>query len=1045
MILSVTVLGSNDGTPLSVIGQRIVEYLEGGRLVAGGRRPGTLVELPSPEGGTVAYYADSAGLRPGCWVLGRSGEVDPAELARLLAGVDPAIGEPLLSARGSSGRAERCRRLALAPTRLDKEWYSTKEAASVLGITPSYLRRLLRARVRASDDDADGIKIDSSGAWQINKDAVVRISEHREPPKVVAGYDLTFSVPKSVSVLWAGGDDRTRAATLEALDEAVAGGLRYLERQAFKVSVGKRPLPASGILAADYLHTTSRALEPQLHHHVVVANYGVGTDGVARALDARFVFHHAKTASFLAAAELRHQLTARLGVTWTQVENGIAEIEGVPAAALEEMSSRAREITEATGALGVSSARARQVAAWDTRAAKEHGVELDALFASWDERLTIAGYGPEARGNVFDRVDGPGLFTAEERVRRFRELLRSDGLTEHEAVFDRRHVVQRLAELSGDRLSADAIDALADEVITQPDLVELKATRDTSAKRSIRRTDGRVVKLPGERIYSTTSMLALEHRALAAYERGREAGAGIVPAERTQQVLGTERFARLSEEQRRFVESLTSSGMRVQAGVGAAGSGKTTALEATVACWQAEGYRVLGAAVGGTQAVVLSEETGVEGRTVASVLARYFDRGDFASIDARTVLLVDEASLVSTRDFVALARATEETGAILRLVGDPAQHSAVAAGGMFRYLTEHHPDDTATLSHLYRQQGEEMAEVRLANAEYREGKITEALERLRRDGRITEAESADEAYDLLTCAWYAERQKRVVEPERHWSAMTAEHHFERRELNVRARALLADDGTLKGPELTVAGLSFRSGDEVIARITDRSLRAEGAARNAYVRNGSLGTVVEVHEHGGVVDFERWGRVAIPLSYLERKVSAGIVGGLQHAYALTSHAAQGKTFAVAAPLVTDASSLEGVYVGITRGQFDLQAVAIRRRDLSQSLTDDALPVLRDETSALVETERRLRANGPELLASELAATRRRRVRQPHAAPPINKLTAVGNAVVAGEPSKMELSAWVSQASPRSESEPLDYLSMSDSDRAIVGSSAAVMKP
>jgi conjugative relaxase-like TrwC/TraI family protein len=977
MILSVTVLGSNDGTPLSVIGQRIVEYLEGGRSVAGGRRPGTFVELPSPEGGTVAYYADSAGLRPGRWMLGRSGEVDPAELAMLLGGRDPATGEPLISARGSATRAERSRRLALAPTRLDKEWYSTKEAASVLGITPSYLRRLLRDRVRASDDNADGIKIDSSGAWQINRDAVVRLSEHRQSPKIVAGYDLTFSVPKSVSVLWAGADETTRAAVLEALDEAVAGGLRYLERHAFKVSVRKRPLPASGILAADYLHTTSRALEPQLHHHVVVANFGLGPDGVARALDARFIFHHAKTASFLAAAELRHQLTARLGVNWTQVENGIAEIGGVPAAALEAMSSRAREIGGATGARGVSSARARQVAAWDTRAAKEHGVDLDALFASWDERLTVAGYGPEARVNVLDRVDGPGIFTEKEKARRFRELLRCDGLTANEAVFERRHVVQRLSEIAGDRLSADAIDALADELIAHPELVELRATRERSAQGVIRRGDGRVVKLPMERIYSTVSMLALERRALSAYELGREAGAGIVPAERTQQVLGTERFARLSEEQRGFVESLTSSGMRIQAGVGAAGSGKTTALEAAVACWQAGGYRVLGAAVGGTQAVVLSEETGVEGRTVASVLARYFDRGDFASIDARTVLLVDEASLVSTRDFVALARAAEETGAILRLVGDPAQHSAVAAGGIFRYLTEHHPDETPSLTHLYRQQGPEMAEVRLANAEYREGKITEALERLRRDGRITEAESADEAYDLLTCAWYAERSKRVAEPERRWSAMTAEHHFERRELNGRARALLTEDGTLSGPELRVAELSFRSGDEVMARIADRSLRAEGAPRDTYVRNGSLGTVVEVHEHGVVVDFERWGRVAVPLSYLERKVSAGIVGGLQHAYALTSHAAQGKTFAVAAPLVTDASSPEGVYVGITRGQFDLQVVAIRRRDLSQPLTDDALPVLRDETGALVETERRLRANGPELLASELAVMRAQR--------------------------------------------------------------------
>ena len=271
-----------------------------------------------------------------------------------------------------------------------------------------------------------------------------------------------------------------------------------------------------------------------------------------------------------------------------------------------------------------------------------------------------------------------------------------------------------------------------------------------------------------------------------------------MPAECTKQVLGTERFARLSEEQRRFVASLTSSGMRIQAGVGAAGSGKTTALEAAVACWQAAGYRVLGAAVGGTQAVVLSEETGIEGRTVASVLARYFDRGDVASIDARTVLLVDEASLVSTRDFVALARATEETGAILRLVGDPAQHSAVAAGGIFRHLTEHHPDETPPSPTSIASRARRWQRSASPTPSTGKGRITEALERLRRDGRITEAESADEAYDLLTCAWYAER-KQARSPSRSAgrSAMTAEHHFERRELNVRARALLADDGTFE--------------------------------------------------------------------------------------------------------------------------------------------------------------------------------------------------------------------------------------------------------
>lgn len=200
--------------------------------------------------------------------------------------------------------------------------------------------------------------------------------------------------------------------------------------------------------------------------------------------------------------------------------------------------------------------------------------------------------------------------------------------------------------------------------------------------------------------------------------------------------------------------------------------------------------------------------------------------------------------------------------------------------------------------------------------------------------------------------------------------MTAEHHVERRELNARARVLLAADGTLKGPVLTVGDFSYRSGDEVIARITDRSLREVGGERDSYVRNGSLGSVADVRKNGLLVDFERWGRVSIPLDYLERSVSPGVVGGLQHAYAITTHSAQGETFALAAPLMTDVSGQDGVYVGITRGQFDLQAVAIRRRDLVCALAGDSLPALSEDTSALFALERRLLESGPERLASEL---------------------------------------------------------------------------
>jgi len=982
MHISVTVLGSNGGLSPEVIGRRIADYLESGRTRAvGGQKPRELVELPVWSG-AVAYYADSAGLRPGRWALGhttqdRSGDVDSSELATLLAGTDPRTGEPLISSSGSAGRALRQRGEPLSAVDLGRERYSVGEAAELLGISASYLRKVLVREELAGSVDDSGISVDQRGRKLLSKELVLAIAENRKPPRVVAGYDLTFSPVKSISVLWAGGDEVARTEILDALDESVAAGLRYFERNALSVRVKGRSELASGLIAADYLHTTSRALEPQLHHHVVIANVGIGPDGVARALDSRMIFHHAKTASFLAAAELRFQLSTRLGVTWTESVNGISEIEGIPTAAVTEMSSRARDIAKATSELGLTSPKARQIASWDTRAAKTHGVEQAALFVSWDERLEAAGYGPGDRDRVLGRVEGPESFTPEMKEHLFAELLRSDGITEHTAIFDRRVVIQRLAERIGDWMAADAIDDLADELLARPEVVELeRAEKGSEITRSvITRDDRQSVSISADPLYSTEAMLALEQRALSSYQRGWAAATFLIERELIDAVLSRTEFAYLSDEQRAFVASLTGSSMRIQAGVGAAGSGKTTALKAAVAVWQEAGYKVLGAAVGGTQAVVLSEETGIEAKTVASILARYFGHDDLSIADDRTVLLVDEASLLSTKDFAALARITEEQGALLRIIGDPAQHSSVNAGGIFRHITEHHPDETPALTHLYRQQGEAMEQVRLANAEYREGQISKALERLAQDGRITEANSAEEAYDLLTCAWYVERQKRIDDPDRRRSAMTAEHHVERRELNVRARVLLTTDGTLGGAELRVGELVFQAGDEVIARVVDRTLRVDGAERDAYIRNGSLGTVASVCKDSLIVDFERWGRIEVPMSYLTQKLPSGVIGGLQHAYALTTHAAQGETFAIATPLVTDGSSTEGVYVGITRGQFDLQAVVVRQRDLAVALIDDDLPVLQEDTGAMRAMERRLEHSDRELLASELTRVSR----------------------------------------------------------------------
>src|SRR4051812_27731806 len=147
----------------------------------------------------------------------------------------------------------------------------------------------------------------------------------------VPGYDLTFSAPKSVSVVFGIAEADVRDAVLGAHRTAVDAALAYVEREAVRVRRGhggKRQLETDGFVAAAFDHRTSRAGDPQLHSHVLVANRSRGVDGRWSALDGRLLYRHAKTAGFVYQAVLRSELTRRLDVGWAQRMNGVGEIAG---------------------------------------------------------------------------------------------------------------------------------------------------------------------------------------------------------------------------------------------------------------------------------------------------------------------------------------------------------------------------------------------------------------------------------------------------------------------------------------------------------------------------------------------------------------------------------------------------------------------------------------------------------------------------------------------------------------------------------------------
>jgi conjugative relaxase-like TrwC/TraI family protein len=226
----------------------------------------------------------------------------------------------------------------------------------------------------------------------------------------VAGFDMTFSAPKSVSLLHALGDGEVAAAVTAGHESAVAAAMSYVERHALAVrrrqGVTGRPVPTTvdGVAAAAFVHRVSRALDPHLHTHVVVANLARGPEGGWSALDGRGVYAHASATDALYHSHLRHELTRRLGVAWDTADRGRADIAGIAPEARREFSRRAAQIAEHLDERGLTSGRARTVAGFATRADKDPHLGADELRPEWQDRARAVGLGPRRLEAVLERV-----------------------------------------------------------------------------------------------------------------------------------------------------------------------------------------------------------------------------------------------------------------------------------------------------------------------------------------------------------------------------------------------------------------------------------------------------------------------------------------------------------------------------------------------------------------------------------------------------------------------------------------------------------------
>jgi len=742
---------------------------------------------------------------------------------------------------------------------------------------------------------------------EVDAEALHLVLDHRDPNSgtrltraqgapTVPGFDATFCAPKSVSLLFALGDPEISNEVRNAHDAAVAVAVRALEDFAGRSRRGKNGaerMVAEGFVAAAFRHRTSRAGDPHLHTHVLVANLVYSPqDARWSALDARPLYGWAKTVGYLYEAQLRAELTRRLGVEWTPVRRGIADIKGIPKKTLRAFSRRRAEIEAHMAERGETTARAAQVATYATRKPKDRTLDADGLLPEWRERATAHGLDDQALAGLVDRVarieaPTPGTPAAEAL---FAALAAPDGLTAQVSTFGRKEVLQAICDRLPAGADIDQVVALATAFVASDHVVAIGVPERLWTNDVLRRLDGTVVPAHLDLLrWTTPDMLATEQRLIDGALSRTEDWVGIAGAQPIAATLAAR--PNLSAEQVAMIERLTGSGAGVDVVVGVAGSGKTFALAAARQAWESSGYPVLGAALSARAAAELQDGSGIPSTTLARLL-NDLDRPDAGGLPPQSVLVVDEAAMVGTRQLARLLDHAQTDGAKVVLVGDHHQLSEIDAGGAFAALA-------ARLSavELIENRRQKAAWERAALAELRRGDPEVALAAYRAHDRLHRADTSAQIRERLVDDWWAARQAGGR------ALMVAGRQADVDDLNGRARRRLAVAGVL-GKEVRIGDRRFAVGDDVVATRNDYRIR---------LFNGSRATITGIDHEGRQIEaVDGRGRVlAIPFTYSE-------AGHLTWGYATTLHKAQGATVDQTFLLADDTLHRERSYSGLTRG-------------------------------------------------------------------------------------------------------------------------------
>ncbi|MFC5865012.1 MobF family relaxase [Acidicapsa dinghuensis] len=791
-------------------------------------------------------------------------------------------------------------------------------------------------------------------------------SEHR------AGWDATFSAPKSVSLTaLVGGDDRIR----EAHHESVRIALTELERYT-QARMGNTRIPETTgkFIAATFEHDTARPVEgyaaPQLHTHAVIFNVTVRENGQARALQERSLFQSQHYVTSVYRSELALRLKD-LGYTIERGKYGQPEIKGYTQEYLNASSPRREQIKEHLQSIGMEGAGAAQVAAHRTRDQKELLSPEDVLKR---HRELSAQYGHQP-----DRV------VAEARKHGPTHSQQPEKIAQQAVTYARSHVFERAAVRDERMVLHSALDRGMGQISFQDAREELQRRVKAGEFRILEPQGGE----PGRR-YSTAEMIWLEKETIARIEEGNRRGVTKPPLVRSETSTSIlKHHPEMNSAQRTAVSEILNSREQVIGLDGRAGAGKTTTLSVVREATEAEGYRIEGFAPTSRAAQKLAE-AGIE----TSTLQRHLALGEQPDTSGRRFYILDESSLASTKQMHAFVSRLKVNDRVL-LVGDTRQHESVEAGRPFAQLQEH-GIKTVQLDEIVRQRDPALKQV---VEQLAQGDVTAAVAGLERQGRVIEMPlRADRIAAIAHEYVKAPGSTLVISPD----------NRSRTEINERIRKELQEHGAVSRQEhqvitlvsrqdLTGADRSWaqryqvndvlrysRTSDETgikkgeytrVTSIDTRSnlltvLRVDGSERTYDPRRHtgvsvyrdeqrafSVGDRVQFtapnqdlkianRELGTIKSIDESGRMAIRLeSGRDLQIDPQRHPHLDHGYAVTSYSGQGQTAdRVLIHVDTDLPAKDLLnnrmaYVAVSRGASDAQIFTNDRSRLAEALSRD----------------------------------------------------------------------------------------------------------